>query len=154
MPFFDDNKEDEFYDNQVAYLQTWIEKFTNTASGLDIAHCIKLYLNIAKYEYKLLIPLPEALAKTKAIIRVKYQIRNYIGKLNMDGIAFPASVSYIQKTEQHNNLAINVHGATVSSKLKNKKVNTFPYHISGQPNTMQRANLLFTSGDAEKSTKH
>ena len=47
---FDDNKEDEFYDNQVAYLQTWIEKFTNTAPGLEIAHCIKLYLNIAKYE--------------------------------------------------------------------------------------------------------
>ena len=47
---FDYNKVDEFYDNQVAYLQNWIEKFTNTASGLEIAHCIKLYLNIAKYE--------------------------------------------------------------------------------------------------------
>ena len=47
---FDDNKVGEFYDSQVAYLQTWIEKFTNTASGLEIAHCIKLYLNIAKYE--------------------------------------------------------------------------------------------------------
>ena len=47
---FYDNKVDEFYDNQAAYLQTWIEKFTNTASGLEIAHCIKLYLNIAKYE--------------------------------------------------------------------------------------------------------
>ena len=34
---FDDNKEDVFYDSQVAYLQTWIEKFTNTTSGLEIA---------------------------------------------------------------------------------------------------------------------
>ena len=44
---FDDNKVDEFYESQVAYLQTWIEKFTNTPSGLEIAHCSKLYLNIA-----------------------------------------------------------------------------------------------------------
>ena len=34
---FDDNKEDVFYDSQAAYLQTWIEKFTNTTSGLEIA---------------------------------------------------------------------------------------------------------------------
>ena len=46
----DDPKVNEFYDDQVAYLQTWIEKFTNTASGLEVDHCIKLYLNIAKYE--------------------------------------------------------------------------------------------------------
>ena len=65
---FDDNKVDEFYDRQVAYLQTWIEKFTNTASGLEIAHCIKLYLNIAKNEPlkgSSYIPLPEALANKK-----------------------------------------------------------------------------------------
>ena len=68
IKFFDDNKVDEFYDSQVAYLQTWIEKFAHTASGLEIAHCMKLYLNIAKYEPlkgSSYIPLPEALANKK-----------------------------------------------------------------------------------------
>ena len=68
------NKVDEFYNKQTAYLQTWIEKFTNIASGLETDHCIKLYLNIAKYEpLKGLsyIPLPETLANKKAIINVK-----------------------------------------------------------------------------------
>ena len=70
----DDAKVNEFYDDQVAYLQTWIEKFTNTASGLEVDHCIKLYLNIAKYEPledSSYLPLPEALVKKKAIINVK-----------------------------------------------------------------------------------
>ena len=70
----DSSNVDEFYDNQTAYLQTWIEKFTNTASGLEIDHCIKLYLNIAKYEPlkgSSYIPLPEALANKKAIINVQ-----------------------------------------------------------------------------------
>ena len=40
----------KFYDMQTAYLYAWIEKFTNTASGLEISRCLKLYLNIAKYE--------------------------------------------------------------------------------------------------------
>ncbi len=59
----DGNKVDEFYNKQTAYLQTWIEKFTNTASGLEIDHCNKLYLNIAKYEPlkgSSYIPLPKA----------------------------------------------------------------------------------------------
>ena len=70
----DDINVDKFYDNQVAYLQTWIKKFTNTASGLEIANCIKLYLNIAKYEPlkgSSYIPLPKALANKKAIINVQ-----------------------------------------------------------------------------------
>ena len=41
----DSSNVDEFYDKQTAYLQTWIEKFTNTASGLKIDHCMKLYMN-------------------------------------------------------------------------------------------------------------
>ena len=60
----DSSNAEEFYDNQTAYLQTWIDKFTNTPSGLEIDHCIKLYLNIAKYEPlkgSSYIPLPEEL---------------------------------------------------------------------------------------------
>ena len=38
------------YDDQVAYLDKWIEQFTSTASGLGIERCDKLYLNVAKYE--------------------------------------------------------------------------------------------------------
>ena len=99
-----------------AYLQTWIEKFTNTASGLEIDHCIKLYLNIAKYELLKggsYIPLPEALANKKAIVNVQndddrcsewalksalYPAKNNVSNkysytkcpdLNMDGIDFP-----------------------------------------------------------------
>ena len=37
----DSSNVDELY-KQTAYLQTWIEKFTYTASGLKIDHCIKL----------------------------------------------------------------------------------------------------------------
>ena len=40
------SKLSEFYDKQTAYLQTWIEKFTNTASGLQIAHCVKLHCEV------------------------------------------------------------------------------------------------------------
>ena len=122
---FDDNKVDEFYDSQVAYLQTWIEKFTNTASGLEIAHCMKLYLNIAKYEPlkgSSYIPLPEALANKKAIINLKNDdnkclewallsalyhdsnnpskissYKKHLGLLNMDGIDFPTPISQIPR---------------------------------------------------------
>ena len=50
MAILTPKKIDEFYDNPSAQIQTGIEKFTNTASGLEIDHCIKIYLNIAKYE--------------------------------------------------------------------------------------------------------
>ena len=39
-------------------------KFTNKASGLEIDHCVKIYLNIAKYEPlqgSSYIPLPKAI---------------------------------------------------------------------------------------------
>ena len=178
---FDDNKVDEFYGSQFAYLQTWIEKFTNTASGLEIAHCMKLYLNIAKYEPlkgSSYIPLPEASANKKAIINLKNDdnkclewallsalyhdsnnpskissFKKHLGVLNMDGIDFPTPISQILRVEKKNNLAITVYGATVSSKLKN--INVFPYHISEQPNERQRINLLLLSEDAaENQTKY
>ena len=156
-----------------------LKKFTNTASGLKIDHCIKLYLNIAKYEPlkgSSYILLPEALANKKAIINVQndddrclewalksalYPAKNNVSNkysyakcpdLNMDGIDFPTPISQIPKVEKQNNLAINVYGATVSPKLK--KVNTFPYYISAQPNTMQRINLILISDDTDESTKH
>ena len=177
---FDDNKVDEFYDSQVAYLQTWIEKFTNTASGLEIAHCIKLYLNIAKFEPlkgSSYIPLPEALANKKAIINLKNDdnkclewallsalyhdsnnpskissYKKHLGVLNMDGIDFPTPISQIPRVEKKNNLAINVYGATVSPKLE--KINVCPYHISEQPTERQRINLLLLSEDAEDAAEN
>ena len=136
-------------------------------------------MNIAKYEplkggsY---IPLPEALANKKAIVKVQndddrcsewalksalYPAKNNVSNkysytkcpdLNMDGIDFPTPISQIPKTEKQNKLAINVYGATVSPKLK--KVNIFPYYISAQPNTMKRINLLLISDDTGESTKH
>ena len=176
---FDDNKVDEFYDSQVAYLQTWIEKFTNTASGLEIAHCIKLYLNIAKFEPlkgSSYIPLPEALANKKAIINLKNDdnkclewallsalyhdsnnpskissYKKHLGVLNMDGIDFPTPISQISRVEKKNNLAINIYGATVSPKLE--KINVCPYHISEQPTERQRINLLLLSEDAEDAAE-
>ena len=65
----------EFYNEQVAYIERWIENFTS-AEGTDAAfdHCIKLYLNVAKYEPlegSSYIPLPKILANKKAIINVK-----------------------------------------------------------------------------------
>ena len=69
MAILTPDKIDEFYNNSSAQIQTGIEKFTNTASGLEIDHCIKIYLNIAKYEPlkgSSKIPLPEALANKKS----------------------------------------------------------------------------------------
>ena len=50
MAILTPDKIDEFYNNSSAQIQTGIEKFTNTASGLEIDHCSRIYLNIAKYE--------------------------------------------------------------------------------------------------------
>ena len=172
----DENNVDEIYDKQTAYLQTWIEKFTNTASGLEIDHCIKLYLNIAKYEPlkgSSYIPLPEALANKRAIINLPNEdnrclerallsilyynennpsklssYRNYLGKLNFDGIEFPTPISQIPKLEKQNpDLAINVYGYTISPKVK--KRNIFPYYISDQPKEKLSTNLLLISEDVE-----
>ena len=56
----------EFYNEQVAYIERLIENFTSVeGTGATVDHCIKLYLNVAKYEplkgfsY---IPLPKILA--------------------------------------------------------------------------------------------
>ena len=74
MAILTSDKIDEFYKNPSVQIQTAIEKFTNTASGLEIDHCIKLYLNIARYEPlkgSSYIPLPNALANKKTIINLK-----------------------------------------------------------------------------------
>ena len=101
--------------------------------------------------------MPEALANKKAIINLPNEdnrcsewallsilyynennpsklssYRKYLGTLNFDGIEFPTPISQIPKLEKQNpNLAINVYGYTISSKMK--KINIFPYYISDQP---------------------
>ena len=172
----DENNVDEFYDKQTAYLQTWIEKFTNTASGLEIDHCIKLYLNIAKYEPlkgSSKIPLPEALANKKAIINLPNEddrclewallsilyynennpsklssYRKNLGTLHLKGIDFPTPLSQIPKVEKQNaDFAINVYGYSVSPKKQ--KIRVFPYYIFDRPQKIPRANLLMISEDVE-----
>ena len=162
----------------MAYINAWIENFTSQeGTGAVVNHCLKLYLNIAKYEPlkgSSYIPLPNALANIQAIINVKNldnkclmwallsmlypddshhknevsRYRKHVDKLNLEGIVdFPTPVSQIPKAEKHLNLAINVYGYTVSKKIE--KVNIFPYHISEQPKEMQRINLLLISEDVE-----
>ena len=145
MAILTPNKIDEFYDNSSAQIQTGIEKLTNTASGLEIDHCINIYLNIAKYEPlkgASKIPLPEALANKKAIINLPNEVdrclewallsilyynenhpsklstyRKYIGTLNLKGIDFPTPLSQIPKVEKQNpDFAINVYGYSVLPK--------------------------------------
>ena len=167
----DGSRLSEFYDKQTAYLQTWIEKFTNTASGLQIAHCAKLYLNIAKYE-PLKGSLSEVLANKKAIINLQNEdtrclewallsilyhdehnstklssYKKHLGKLNFKGIDFPTPLSQIPKVEKQNDLAINVYGYAISKKVK--KINIFPYYISDQPPNITQTNLLLISEDVE-----
>ena len=71
----DEINADKYYDEQVAYINAWIENFTSQeGTGAVVNHCLKLYLNIAKYEPlkgSSYIPLPNALANKKAIINVK-----------------------------------------------------------------------------------
>ena len=168
-----ENNLDEHYNKQTAYIQTWIEKFTNTATGLEIDHCINLYLNIAKYEPlkgSSYIPLPKVIANKQAIINLpndderciewhilaaKYPNKNnpsklssyrkYLDTLNMEGIDFPTPISQIPKVEKQNNIAINVYGYTLTKKTE--KLTVFPYHISNQPNDKERINLLLISED-------
>ena len=149
-----------------------LKKFANTASGLEIDHCIKLYLNIAKYEPlkgSSYIPLSNALPNKNAIINLKnddnrglewallsalYLDKNnpsktssyskFIGKLNMNGIDLPTLISQIPKIEKQNSLAINAYGYTAS-----KKIGKVPYHITEQPKDMERINLLLISEDVE-----
>ena len=78
MAILTPDKIDEFYNNSSAQIQTGIEKFTNTASGLEIDHCTRIYLNIAKYEPlkgSSKISLPKALVDKKAIINFAKQRR-------------------------------------------------------------------------------
>ena len=59
----------------MAYIVRWIEHFTNQeGTGAAIDHCIKLYLNTAKFEPlkgSSYIPLPKSIARERAIINVK-----------------------------------------------------------------------------------
>ena len=73
----DGSNVNEFYNNQVLnYEESWIENFTSkeTGTGAETDHCIKLYLNVAKYkplQGSSYILLPKALANKKATINVK-----------------------------------------------------------------------------------
>jgi hypothetical protein len=165
----DGNNTNEFYDKQIAYLQEWIEKFTNTETGLEIEGCTNLYLNIAKYEPlrgSSYIPLPKALENKKAIINVKNDDNKCIEwaikaalysdkfsskeknetsrykrfpKLNLD-VDFPTPISQIPKIEKQLDLAINVYGFTIN------KANIFPYYISSKKKE-ERINLLLIQKD-------
>ena len=174
----DENNVDEFYNKQTAYLQTWIEKFTNTASGLEIGHCIKLYLNIAKYKPlkgSSEISLPKALVDKKPIINLPNKdgrcfewslmsvlfynksnpsklssYRKYLGIINLKGIDIPVPISQIPKVEKQNSwFAINVYGCTVSPKKQ--KINVFPYYISDRPSEVRRADLLLVEVDCSNN---
>ena len=169
-----DNNVEDLYNEQVKHIEkNWIENFTNQeGTGAAVNKCIKLYLNIAKYEPlkgSSYMPLPNKIANKKAVINVKnddnrciewalksalYPAKNNVSNkytytkydLNLEGIVdFPTPVSQISKVEKHFDLAINVYGYTVSKKLE--KLNIFPYHISEKPKEKERINLLLISED-------
>ena len=171
-----DNNVEDLYNEQVKHIENWIENFTNQeGTGAAVNKCIKLYLNIAKYEPlkgSSYMPLPNKIANKKAVINVKndddrciewalksalYPAKNNVSNkytytkydLNLEGIVdFPTPVSQISKVEKHLDLAINVYGYTVSKKLE--KLNIFPYHISEKPKEKERINLLLISEDVER----
>lgn len=65
----DEANGDKYYDEQVACIKAWIENFTSQeGNGAAINCCLKLYLNIAKYEPlkgSSYISLPKVLANKK-----------------------------------------------------------------------------------------
>ena len=160
----------EYYDNQTSYLLEWIEKFTKKATGLEIDHCIKLYLNIAKYEPlkgSSYIELLNIIKNKKAVINIKNKDNaclfravvsalypahknsdrpssypGYKDILNIKDIDTPTPLSQINKLEKQNNLSINVYGPKVSF---DNKLTIFPYYISDQPKDIKRINLLLIS---------
>ena len=157
----EENNVNRFYNEQVAYILSWIDNFTNQeGTGAAIDHCIKLYLNTAKFEPlkgSSYVPLPKSIASERAIMNVKndddkclewvlksalyptktnannkYNYTQY-DSLNLECIVgFPTPVSQIPKVEKHFDLAINVYGNAVSKKIE--KINIFPYHISENTN--------------------
>ena len=112
------------------HIENWIENFTNQeGTGAAVNKCIKLYLNIAKYEPlkgSSYMPLPNKIANKKAVINVKnddnrciewalksalYPVKNNVSNkytytkydLNLEGIVdFPTPVSQISKVEKQN----------------------------------------------------
>ena len=112
------------------------------------------------------IQLPKAIADKKAILNIKNTderclewalfsaiypdkshhlnqescYRKHLGKFNFKVIDFPTPIDEIPKVETQNNNAMNVYGCTKSEK--EKYVNTFPYYISEQPETINGINLL------------
>ena len=178
MTILTSDKIDEFYNKSPAQIQTGIKKFTNTASGLEIDHCIKLFLNIAKYDPlkgSSYIPLPKALENKKAIINVKNndnerlkwallsalypddsthknevsRYRKYAHNLNMDGIDFPTPINTKSKeTKQPGNQCLWIYNVT--EEEKDKHLSIYPsFHISNQVKETQRINLLLMSEDVE-----
>ena len=165
-----DENIEEHYDNQTSYLLEWIEKFTKKATGLEIDHCIKLYLNIAKYEPlkgSSYIELLNIIKNKKAVINIKNKDNaclfravvsalypahknsdrpssypGYKDILNIKDIDTPTPLSQINKLEKQNNLSINVYGPKVSF---DNKLTIFPYYISDQPKDIKRINLLLIS---------
>ena len=174
------DKIDEFYNNSSAKIQTGIEKFTNTASGLEISHCIRIYLNIAKYEpFKGSSPeiiLPKVLFDKKAIVNLPNKdgrcflwallaalfynknnpcklssYRKYLNLIKLEGISEPVPLSQIPKVEKQNSwFAINVFGCTIIPKKQ--KLNVFPYYVSDRPLEIRRVNLLLLEVEVPEDT--
>ena len=115
----------------MAYINACVDNFTSQeGTGSAVNHCLKLYLNIAKYEPlkgSSYLPLPNALANKKsnnqrknvdnkclmwALLSLLYpddshhknevsRYRKHTDKLNLEGIVdFPSPVSQIQKSRK------------------------------------------------------
>ena len=179
MAILSPDKIDEFYNSSSAKIQTGIEKFTNTASGLEISHCIRIYLNIAKYKpFKGSSPeisLPKVLLDKKAILNLPNKdgicilwsvlaalfynknnptrlssYRKYLDVIKLEGIDFPTPISQIPKIEKQNPwFAINVYGCSISKK---QNLTVFPYYISDRPPEIRRVNLLLLEVEVPEDT--
>ena len=158
----------------INYLEKWIEQFTDTASGLEIERCDKLYLNEAKYKpikESSCIELPKVISLKRAIIDIKNnderclewilssavypdesgkhpnmtpRYKKHFGKINFKEIDFLMPIYRIPKVEKQNDFAINVYICTVSEKQK--FVNTSPYYIFEQTKNYESHKSIVNKG--------
>lgn len=167
-----------FEDQLMSSFREELENVVTRGSGWTIDSIELLQLNIAKYEPlkgSSYLPLPEFIAKKKAIINVQNKddkcfmwsvlaklhpaqkdpqrvtkYKQYVDELDFSNIEFPVKVKDISKFEEQNNLTVNVYS------YDDEKKNVYPVYVSsdspiGDQSQDRHINLFLHSESEEKS---
>ena len=114
-----DNNIENLYTEQVTHIEKWIENFTSQeGTGAAVNKCIKLYLNIAKYEPlkgSSYMPLPDKIANKKVVINVKNDDNKCI-EWALKSALYPAK-SNVSNKYTYTKYDLNLEGIVVNIPL-------------------------------------